>query len=165
MKHKRAYTLIEVIVVIFIVLLLGDITLKLCMEGIRDYTDNVELSFRNDKLDNSLLNFDVVSNCNGIISIESNYKFDSIYQASDIKGDNIFVKSKVSEESEDIKLQIIYLKNDRIMLRTLNYIGLNLRVGNNVLVDNVESFKVNKKANLIYYYIKSKEGDIRIRCI
>ena len=37
--------------------------------------------------------------------------------------------------------------------------------GNNVLIDNITSFKVYMKENLIYFYIKTKLGDEITRCI
>ena len=51
------------------------------------------------------------------------------------------------------------------MLRTLNYDGGILSVGNNTILDKVDDFKVKRKKNLIYYYIENKENKVRGRCI
>ena len=66
---------------------------------------------------------------------------------------------------ENIKIKIIYLQNEKLMLRTLNYDGGILSVGNNTILDKVDDFKVKRKKNLIYYYIENKENKVRGRCI
>ena len=161
-KCKGGYTLIEVIAVLAIVLLLGGITITLSYETIGNYFINVEKCYSEDKFDNALLNIDAICNSNGIISIEENKIFtDKVNK--DIKSNNIVITFK--DIKENIKIKIIYLQNEKLMLRTLNYDGGILSVGNNTILDKVDDFKVKRKKNLIYYYIENKENKVRGRCI
>ena len=161
-KCKGGYTLIEVIAVLAIVLLLGGITITLSYETIGNYFINVEKCYSEDKFDNALLNIDAICNSNGIISIEENKIFtDKVNK--DIKSNNIVITFK--DTKENIKIKIIYLQNEKLMLRTLNYDGGILSVGNNTILDKVDDFKVKRKKNLIYYYIENKENKVRGRCI
>lgn len=161
-KRKFGYTLIEVIVVLTIVLLLGGITITLSYETIGNYFINVDRCYSEDKFDNALLNIDTLCNSNGIISIEENKVFiDKI--TKDIKSNNIVITFK--DINENIKIKIIYLQNESLMVRTLNYDGRVLTIGNNIILDKVNNFQVKRKRNLIYYYIENKENKIRGRCI
>lgn len=161
-KRKVGYTLIEVIVVLTIVLLLGGITITLSYETIGNYFINVDRCYSEDKFDNALLNIDTLCNSNGIISIEENKVFiDKI--TKDIKSNNIVITFK--DINENIKIKIIYLQNESLMVRTLNYDGRVLTIGNNIILDKVNNFQVKRKRNLIYYYIENKENKIRGRCI
>lgn len=161
-KRKVGYTLIEVIVVLTIVLLLGGITITLSYETIGNYFINVDICYSEDKFDNALLNIDTLCNSNGIISIEENKVFiDKI--TKDIKSNNIVITFK--DINENIKIKIIYLQNESLMVRTLNYDGRVLTIGNNIILDKVNNFQVKRKRNLIYYYIENKENKIRGRCI
>ena len=161
-KCKGGYTLIEVIAVLAILLLLGGITITLSYETIGNYFINVEKCYSEDKFDNALLNIDSICNSNGIISIEENKLFvDKLNK--DIKSNNIVITFK--DIKENIKIKIIYLQNEKLMLRTLNYDGGILSVGNNTILDKVDDFKVKRKKNLIYYYIENKENKVRGRCI
>lgn len=161
-KRKFGYTLIEVIVVLTIVLLLGGITITLSYETIGNYFINVDRCYSEDKFDNALLNIDTLCNSNGIISIEENKVFiDKI--TKDIKSNNIVITFK--DINENIKIKIIYLQNESLMVRTLNYDGKVLTIGNNIILDKVNNFQVKRKRNLIYYYIENKENKIRGRCI
>lgn len=161
-KRKGGYTLIEVIVVLAIVLLLGGITITLSYETIGNYFINIDRCYSEDKFDNALLNIDVLCNSNGIISIEENKVFiDKI--TKDIKSNNIVITFK--DIKENINIKIIYLQNEKLMVRTLNYDGGILTVGNNIILDKVDDFQVKRKKNLIYYYIENKENKTRGRCI
>ena len=161
-KRKGGYTLIEIIVVLAIVLLLGGITITLSYETIGNYFINVDRCYSEDKFDNALLNIDTLCNSNGIISIEENKVFiDKI--TKDIKSNNIVITFK--DINENIKIKIIYLQNESLMVRTLNYDGRVLTIGNNIILDKVNNFQVKRKRNLIYYYIENKENKIRGRCI
>jgi len=161
-KRKVGYTLIEVIVVLTIVLLLGGITITLSYETIGNYFINVDRCYSEDKFDNALLNIDTLCNSNGIISIEENKVFiDKI--TKDIKSNNIVITFK--DINENINIKIIYLQNESLMVRTLNYDGRILTIGNNIILDKVNNFQVKRKRNLIYYYIENKENKIRGRCI
>lgn len=161
-KRKVGYTLIEVIVVLTIVLLLGGITITLSYETIGNYFINVDRCYSEDKFDNALLNIDALCNSNGIVSIEENKVFiDKI--TKDIKSNNIVITFK--DINENIKIKIIYLQNESLMVRTLNYDGRVLTIGNNIILDKVNNFQVKRKRNLIYYYIENKENKIRGRCI
>ena len=161
-KRKGGYTLIEVIVVIAIVLLLGGITITLSYETIGNYFINVDKCYSEDSFDNALLNIDTLCNSNGIISIEENKVFTD-KSNKDIKSNNIVITFK--DIDKNIKIKIIYLQNEKLMLRTLNYTGGILSVGNNTLLNEVSSFNVKRKKNLIYYYIENKENKLRGRCI
>ena len=161
-KRKGGYTLIEVIVVLAIVLLLGGITITLSYETIGNYFINVDRCYSEDKFDNALLNIDTLCNSNGIISIEENKVFiDKI--TKDIKSNNIVITFK--DINENIKIKIIYLQNEKLMVRTLNYDGGILSVGDNIILDKVKNFQVKPKKNLIYYYIENKDSKVRGRCI
>ncbi|WP_297713266.1 type II secretion system protein [Clostridium sp.] len=164
-KRKSGYTLIEVIVVLAIVLLLGGITITLSYETIGNYFINVDRCYSEDKFDNALLNIDALCNSNGIVSIEENKVFID-KTTNDIKSNNIVITFK--DIKENIKIKIIYLQNDKLMVRTLNYDGGILTVGNNTILDKVYDFQVKRKKNLIYYYIENKENKenkVRGRCI
>ena len=161
-KRKSGYTLIEVIIVLAIVLLLGGITITLSYETIGNYFINVDGCYSEDKFDNALLNIDTLCNSNGIISIEENKVFTDKL-TKDIKSNNIVITFK--DIKENIKIKIIYLQNDKLMVRTLNYDGGILTVGNNTILDKVDDFQVKRKKNLIYYYIENKENKVRGRCI
>lgn len=161
-KCKDGYTLIEVIVVLAIVLLLGGVTITLSYETIGNYFINVDRCYSEDKFDNALLNIDTICNSNGIISIEENKVFTDKL-TKDIKSNNIVVTFK--DINENIKIKIIYLQNEKLMVRTLNYDGDILSVGDNTLLDKVNNFQVKRKKNLIYYYIENKEAKLRGRCI
>lgn len=161
-KCKGGYTLIEVIVVLAIVLLLGGVTITLSYETIGNYLINVDRCYSEDKFDNALLNIDTICNSNGIISIEENKLFTDKL-TSDIKSDNIVVTFK--DINEEVTVKIIYLRDKNLKVRTLNYKGDNVSVGDNTLLDKVMSFQVKRKENLIYYYIENKESKVRGRCI
>lgn len=161
-KRKEGYTLIEVIVVLAIVLLLGGITITLSYETIGNYFINVDRCYSEDKFDNALLNIDTICNSNGIISIEENKVFTDKL-TKDIKSNNIVVTFK--DINENIKIKIIYLQNESLMVRSLNYDGNMLSVGDNIILDKVKKFQVKRKKNLIYYYIENKESKVRGRCI
>lgn len=161
-KCKGGYTLIEVIVVLAIVLLLGGVTITLSYETIGNYFINVDRCYSEDKFDNALLNIDTICNSNGIISIEENKVFTDKL-TSDIKSDNIVVTFK--DINEEVTVKIIYLRDKNLKVRTLNYKGDNVSVGDNTLLDKVMSFQVKRKENLIYYYIENKESKVRGRCI
>ena len=161
-KRKEGYTLIEVIIVLAIVLLLGGVTITLSYETIGDYFINIDRCYSKDKFDNALLNMDTICNSNGIISIEENKVFiDKL--TSDIKSNNIVVTFK--DINEKVKVKIIYLKNEKLMVRTLNYDADKISVGDNIILDKVKSFQVKRKKNLVYYYIENKESKVRGRCI
>jgi len=161
-KCKGGYTLIEVIVVLAIVLLLGGVTITLSYETIGNYFINVDRCYSEDKFDNALLNIDTICNSNGIISIEENKVFTDKL-TSDIKSDNIVIIFK--DINEEVTVKIIYLRDKNLKVRTLNYKGDNVSVGDNTLLDKVMSFQVKRKENLIYYYIENKESKVRGRCI
>ena len=161
-KGKEGYTLIEVIIVLAIVLLLGGVTITLSYETIGDYFININRCYSEDKFDNALLNIDTICNSNGIISIDENKAFiDKL--TNDIKSNNIVVTFK--DINEKVKVKIIYLKNEKLMVRTLNYDEDKVSVGDNIILDKVKSFQVKRKKNLVYYYIENKESKVRGRCI
>ena len=161
-KGKEGYTLIEVIIVLAIVLLLGGVTITLSYETIEDYFINIDRCYSEDKFDNALLNIDTICNSNGIISIDENKAFiDKL--TNDIKSNNIVVTFK--DINEKVKVKIIYLKNEKLMVRTLNYDEDKVSVGDNTILDKVKSFQVKRKKNLVYYYIENKESKVRGRCI
>ena len=161
-KYKKGYTLIEVVIILAIVLLLGGVTLTLSYETIKDYFINIDMCYSEDKFDNALLNMDSICNSNGIVSIEENKVFTDKL-TNDIKSNNIVVTFK--DVNEKITIKIIYLKDERVVVRTLNYDGAIVTVGDNTLLDKVMSFQVKRKENLIYYYIENKESKVRGRCI
>ncbi len=161
-KAKKGYTLIEVIIVLAIVLLLGWITVTVSYKTIENYFISLESCYRDDKFDNALLYIDTLCNSNGIISIEENKIFTEKL-TKDIKSNNIVVTTK--EINEDRSVKIIYLKDNNLKVRTLNYKGKNVTVGDNILLDKVNEFNVKRKKNLVYYYIKNNEYKLRGRCI
>ena len=161
-KRKGGYTLIEIIVILAIVFLLGGVTIILSYETIGDYFINIDKCYSEDKFDNALLNIDTICNSNGIISIEENKVFTDKL-TKDIKSNNIVVTFK--DINENIKIKIIYLQNEKLMVRTLNYNGDMLSVGDNTILDKVKKFQVKRKKNLIYYYIENKESKVRGRCV
>ena len=161
-KRKEGYTLIEVIIVLAIILLLGGVTKTLSYETIGDYFINIDRCYSNDKFDNALLYMDTLCNSNGIISIVENKVFTDKL-TSDIKSDNIVVTFK--DINEEVTVKIIYLRDKNLKVRTLNYKGDNVSVGDNTLLDKVNSFQVKRKKNLVYYYIENKESKVRGRCI
>lgn len=161
-KRKEGYTLIEVIIVLAIVLLLGGVTITLSYETIGDYFINIDRCYSEDKFDNALLNIDAICNSNGIISIDENKAFTDKL-TNDIKSNNIVVTFK--DINEKVKVKIIYLKNEKLMIRTLSYDEDTVTVGDNAILDKVKSFQVKRKKNLIYYYIENKESKVRGRCI
>ena len=137
-KCRKGYTLIEVIIVLAIVLLLGGVTTTLSYETLGDYFINLDRCYNDDRFDNALLYIDTLCNSNGIISIE---------------------------ENEEVSVKIIYLRDNNLKVRTLNYKEDTVSVGDNTLLDKVISFKVRTKKNLVYYYIENKESKVRGRCI
>ena len=161
-KRKEGYTLIEVIIVLAIVLLLGAVTITLSYETIGDYFINIDRCYSEDKFDNALLNIDAICNSNGIISIDENKAFTDKL-TNDIKSNNIVVTFK--DINEKVKVKIIYLKNEKLMIRTLSYDEDTVTVGDNAILDKVKSFQVKRKKNLVYYYIENKESKVRGRCI
>ncbi|MBP3915130.1 MULTISPECIES: type II secretion system protein [unclassified Clostridium] len=161
-KRKEGYTLIEVIIVLAIVLLLGGVTITLSYETIGDYFINIDRCYSEDKFDNALLNIDAICNSNGIISIDENKAFTDKL-TNDIKSNNIVVTFK--DINEKVKVKIIYLKNEKLMIRTLSYDEDTVTVGDNAILDKVKSFQVKRKKNLVYYYIENKESKVRGRCI
>ena len=161
-KRKEGYTLIEVIIVLAIVLLLGGVTITLSYETIGDYFINIDRCYSEDKFDNALLNIDAICNSNGIISIDENKAFTDKL-TNDIKSNNIVVTFK--DINEKVKVKIIYLKNEKLMIRTLSYDEDTVTVGDNAILDTVNSFQVKRKKNLVYYYIENKESKVRGRCI
>ena len=161
-KRKEGYTLIEVIIVLAIVLLLGGVTITLSYETIGDYFINIDRCYSEDKFDNALLNIDAICNSNGIISIDENKAFTDKL-TNDIKSNNIVVTFK--DINEKVKVKIIYLKNEKLMIRTLSYDEDTVTVGDNAILDNVNIFQVKRKKNLVYYYIENKESKVRGRCI
>lgn len=154
---KRGYTLIEVIVVISIIMLLAGITVTLTVESISDYFINIERVFLEDKFDNALLNMDIICNSGEIVSIKVNEQF------NDIKSNNIKVNYK--DINGNLKIKIIYLKGENLMVRTLNYESGTLSVGDNIILNNVNSFEVIEKEKLIYYKINSLKYGERVRCL
>lgn len=154
---KKGYTLIEVIVVISIIMLLGGITITLTIESIRDYFINIERCFLEDKFDNALLNIDIICNSGGIDSITVNEQF------NDITSNNIKVNYK--DIKGNLKTKIIYLKGENLMVRTLNYEGGILSVGDNIILNNVNNFEIIEKEKLIYYKINSLKYGERVRCL
>lgn len=161
-KYKKGYTLIEVVIILAIVLLLGGVTLTLSYETIKDYFINIDMCYSEDKFDNALLNMDSICNSNGIVSIEENKVFTDKL-TNDIKSNNIVVTFK--DVNEKITIKIIYLKDERVVVRTLNYDGAIVTVGDNTLLDKVKDFQVIRKKNLIYYYIENNSSKSRGRCI
>lgn len=161
-KYKKGYTLIEVVIILAIVLLLGGVTLTLSYETIKDYFINIDMCYSEDKFDNALLNMDSICNSNGIVSIEENKVFTDKL-TNDIKSNNIVVTFK--DVNEKITIKIIYLKDERVVVRTLNYDGAIVTVGDNTLLDKVKDFRVIRKKNLIYYYIENNSSKSRGRCI
>ena len=79
------------------------------------------------------------------------------------KSNNIVVTFK--DINEKVKVKIIYLKNEKLMIRTLSYDEDTVTVGDNAILDKVKSFQVKRKKNLVYYYIENKESKVRGRCI
>ena len=144
-KYKKGYTLIEVVIILAIVLLLGGVTLTLSYETIKDYFINIDMCYSEDKFDNALLNMDSICNSNGIVSIEENKVFTDKL-TNDIKSNNIVVTFK--DVNEKITIKIIYLKDERVVVRTLNYDGAIVTVGDNTLLDKVKDFQVIRKKNL-----------------
>lgn len=157
---RRGFTLIEIIVSIACTLIIGGLCITLILSSIKEYNEVTNKIIYMNKLDNCLLNIDVLCNSNGIKDI----RYEPIY-GNGIRGDSIVITYYENYKEEYIKDKVIYLLNDKIMVKTLEGKNRLDETGNNVLIDNITSFKVYMKENLIYFYIKTKLGDEITRCI
>ena len=157
-NKRRAYILIELIMAMGISIVIGSITLSITIDMINNYYFITEKTIEYDKLDNAMLNIDSVINDNNILSITGNSKDYKIL------GDNIMVTYD-NEYNNELDYKIVYLKGDRLTLKTKNNIGGYVSTNDNTLVNGVLDFQVTIKENLIYYIITMKNGEERIRCI
>lgn len=151
-KSKKAMTLIEVIISLFIHLIILTIAFSTIKVAYNNYNKLIEgMKYYND-FDDALLNLDRLLKADMITSI------DVIDKPID---DEIVIKYKIDHFKEGIVEKRIMLSNDKIVIITNGYLGN----GTNILMRNVSNFQVYKKENINYLKIRNKKGEERIICI
>ncbi|MBS5948807.1 MAG: prepilin-type N-terminal cleavage/methylation domain-containing protein [Clostridium sp.] len=151
-KTKKAMTLIEVMISLFIHLIVLTIAFNTIKVAYTNYNKLIEsMKYYND-FDDALLNLDRLLKTDMITSIDV---------VDNPIADEIIIKYKINHFKEDIVEKNIKLSNDKIVIITNGYLGN----GTNVLMRNVSNFQVYKKENISYLKITNKKGEERIICI
>ncbi|AYE35629.1 type II secretion system protein [Clostridium septicum] len=153
-KKEKGYTLIEIMVVLFISTLITTMTLKLVISLYDKYKKLENISMKMNFVDDASLT---------IARLSNEFMIDKIIFNEDINGRNSSIKIIYFQDVNNDKLKkekIIRLNNKKeLILESRNDTGLNF------ILKNVEEFKVIKKINIFYVLIKHATGDTRIQCI
>lgn len=156
-NKKRGFTLIELILVMFIQLILLSLFFKVVLTSYKSYTALLEGSISQDSFDDSLLNIDRLLKTQMVKEIE-------VQDTNLTSNSMIKIKYKIDHNKDEIKEKRIYLDNvnKKVVLET--YIN-NEKKGVNIIMRKVSDFTIIKKEKIYYLKIKSMDGDERIICI
>ena len=131
---------------------------------IKNYYISIDKNVTLDSLDNAIVNIDMLTNSNGIISVVANEEKYNRWLK-----DNICITVQELKngklEGAISKEKIIFFKNNRIYVKTIKETDSNNIGTDNILLRNVKEFEVNIKGKLIYYKIVMRDGEVRIRCV
>ncbi len=156
-KRKRGFTLIELILVMFIQLILLGLSFKIALTANKNYTNLIKNSVSQDSFDDALLNIDRLLKTQMVKSIE--------IQENDLNNNAMIkIKYKIDHNKNEVKEKRIFLDNinKKIVLET--YID-NKRKGINIIMRRVSDFTIIKKDKIYYLKINSLDGEERIICI
>lgn len=156
-RRKRCFTLIEIILVMFIELILLSLSFKIGLISYKSYKSLIESAKAQDSFDDALLNIDRLLKTQMIKSIEIEEK--NLNNNGSIK-----VKYKVDHNTNEIKEKRIFLdkENQKIVLETYKD---GKRKGVNVIMREVSDFAIIKKEKLYYLKIKNNKGEERVLCL
>lgn len=145
-KRKKGFTIIESLVYIFL-------TTMILVEGInlfalmyKSYIEATNLTIQYNNCQNFYINLDNIISEGGLeeIIIDDNY----ILFSKDIKSNNL---DKIIKSNQG-KIFVKYMRSN--ITETIN-----------TMLEDINSFEVKKKENLIYLIIHDKDGKEFIRCI
>ncbi|MGL5378509.1 prepilin-type N-terminal cleavage/methylation domain-containing protein [Clostridium sp.] len=160
-KKRKAFTILECIIVIFISLILLSLSTTLVLKAYEVYIKSESLFNSRDYLD------DAVITINRVLRGD---RIKSIYIRED-RGNTlgeIRVKYVVDDTFENITIDKVIkfnLVNDRLDLNTVSSNTGIIQTTTNVIAKDIESFKIIKKEKLFYIIMIHKSGESRIECL
>lgn len=156
-KKRRGFTLVEVILSMFIQLILISLSFKIAMSTYKNYITLINASKNQDSFDDSLLNIDRLLKTQMIESIE-------VKEKGLGNNEEITITYRMAHFKEEEKKKRIFLdnRNKKIVLETYKLGELK---GTNILMRNVSEFNVIRKNKISYLRIKDTYGEERIICL
>ncbi|MCR1949737.1 MULTISPECIES: prepilin-type cleavage/methylation domain-containing protein [Clostridium] len=156
-KRKRCFTLIELILVMFIQLILLSLSFKIALTANKNYTKLIKDALSQDSFDDAILNIDRLLKTQMVKSIE--------IQESDLNNNAMIkITYKIDHNKNEVKDKRIFLDNvnRKIVLETYKD---GKRKGINIIMREVSSFIITKKEKIYYLKINSLSGEERVICI
>ncbi|AOR23924.1 competence type IV pilus minor pilin ComGF [Clostridium taeniosporum] len=142
-KKKKGFTIIESIVYIFFVTIILFIGTNLIFDNYKFYIKSKETSKMYNKMQNFYINLDSILNKDTIREVEFDEKNLVLYRYKD----TVLISKNIQNDKDALGAKYPERKSPNILLKE------------------VEDFKVIKKGNLIYIEILDKSGRKFIRCI
>lgn len=153
-KKIYGYTLIETIAVIGITIIVMSIGATLISSTYSTYIKILRDRIREDEIDNALVNID---------RLLSSYMIKEVI-AND-SSDEIEVNYLLDHNKDIVKTKLIKKEVDKLVVKTLYKSDPKPLKGTNIILKNIQNFKVVKKGELFYYNITLESGEEIIQCI
>lgn len=145
-KRKNGFTIIESLVYIFLTTMILVEGINLFVLMYKSYIENTNVTIQYNNCQNFYTNLDNIISEGGLeeIIIDDSY----ILFSKDIKSNNLD--------------KLIKSNQGKIFVKYMRY---NVTETINTMLEDIDSFEVKKKENLIYLIIHDKDGKEFIRCI
>ena len=146
-NKNKGFTLIECITYLSISLIVVSIGIKLLIDSKKIFYTSIKENMNLNSIEEAFHMIDVM-------------KIDHFYEITgDIEKNKIIFDKKGSLQKNELCTD----KND-LIIKYYDYSGYNKQISKNLLLSNIDNFKVKKKGKLIYIVIK-KNGEEYIKCI
>lgn len=145
-KRKNGFTIIESLVYIFLTTMILVEGINLFVLMYKSYIENTNVTIQYNNCQNFYINLDNIISEGGLeeIIIDDSY----ILFSKDIKSNNL---DKLIKSNQG-KIFVKYMRSN--VTETIN-----------TMLEDIDSFEVKKKENLIYLIIHDKDGKEFVRCI
>lgn len=145
-KRKNGFTLIESLVYIFLTTMILVEGINLFVLMYKSYIENTNVTIQYNNCQNFYINLDNIISEGGLeeIIIDDSY----ILFSKDIRSNNL---DKLIKSNQG-KIFVKYMRSN--VTETIN-----------TMLEDIDSFEVKKKENLIYLIIHDKDGKEFVRCI
>ncbi|ATD55206.1 type II secretion system protein [Clostridium chauvoei] len=153
-SKKRGYSLIELIATLFMSTIILTIGVKLVISSYKAYRELENVSLQNNFIDDACLTINRLTN--------------------EIMIADIVCSDETMKNKNEIKISCVYKNNNKYFIKDkiikLNrskhlIIDIPNETGTNFILKDLKEFKVIKKKNINYIFIKHKSGEIRVQCI
>lgn len=156
-NKKRCFTLIELILAMFIQLILLSLSFKIALTSYKNYITLLESATSEDSFDDALVNIDRLLKTQMVKSIE--------VQENNLNNSGLIkIIYSVDHNTKEIKEKRIFLDEIKKVIVLETYID-NKRKGINIIMRDVSNFAITKKGKIYYLKIKSLDGEERILCL